>query len=75
MRYRLRLTKRDLAILVGGWGVSWIAANIALKTRHTRALYWIYGIYFAVILLWSFSRIIRVLLRPEDSREIKTPTN
>jgi hypothetical protein len=68
MRYRLRLTKPDLVILVGGWGVSWIAANIALKTRHPRALYWIYGIYFGAILLWSFSRIVRLLLRSEVSR-------
>jgi hypothetical protein len=69
MRYRLRLTKRELAIYITGAGVSWIAANVALRARHPRALYWIYGIYFGALGLWSLSRIVGLLMnsQKEDS--------
>ena len=68
MRYRLRLTKLEIAILIGGWGVSWITANVALRTGHPRMLYWIYGVYFGAVMLWSFSRIVKLLLRSEAPR-------
>jgi hypothetical protein len=64
--FLLGVTKRFIAIWVAGTVVAWIVANIALQMRHPRALYWIYGIYFGAIGLWSLSRIIQLLATPKN---------
>jgi hypothetical protein len=66
MLFRLGVTKRFITIWIGATVVAGIVANIALWTRHPRALYWIYGIYFGAIALWSLSRIVQLLATPKS---------
>ena len=58
---RLVFTKRVVAVLIVGGLLSWIAANFALRFGYPRLLYWIYGLYFGSIALWSLTRIVRLL--------------